>query len=106
MGYMKDPKKEKHGSNHQTRFDWEGFWLSFGMGIGFLLLSAFLFWVKFSGIPKERSTPQSYLSSQHMARFLPDSVKEWIFLALAGGFGIFGIFLIGVGVVWIFLKGQ
>ena len=80
------------------KFDWEGFFLAGGIGLGSLLMSALFFWLSLSGVPKGPSRTMALSTTQRLARLLPADVQGTILIVMASLFGLFGIVCAGLAV--------
>ncbi len=107
-----DLKKLKRKKNDQPlKFDKEGFFLSFGVGIVTIGIGILIIWGTLTA-PEGPTNSTAFTLSQRITRLLPRSFQEWIALGLAVLFILFGIvlFILGLKTVvqylWVKLKNK
>ncbi len=78
------------------RFDKEGFFLSFGIGLGTFGVGLLIVWATLTA-PEGATNSTGFTLYQRLARQIPESFQEKIALVLGGLFMLFGIVLFLLG---------
>lgn len=101
---IKKSKSVKSKKIIPIRFDKEGFFLSFGLGLGTFGVGLLIVWGTLTA-PEGTSNSTGFTLYQRLARQIPESFQEKIALGLGGLFMLFGIvlFLLGLKQVLQFL---
>ncbi len=79
------------------KFDREGFYLSFGLGIVSIGIGALIIWGTLTA-PEGGSQSTGFTTAQRIARVLPRSWQEWLAFIFAGLLILFGAVLLFLGV--------
>ena len=93
---MKGAVKRKK-NNLPLKFDREGFYLSFGIGILCVGIGVLIIWGTITA-PEGGSQSTGFTTAQRIARVLPRSWQEWLAFIFAGLMVLFGVALLLLGV--------
>ncbi|MFA7419982.1 MAG: hypothetical protein WCZ90_09870 [Melioribacteraceae bacterium] len=80
-----------------ARFDKEGFFLSFGLGLASFGIGLLIVWGTLTA-PEGTSNSTGFTLYQRLARQIPESFQEKIALVLGGLFMLFGLVLFLLGI--------
>lgn len=78
------------------KFDREGFYLSFGIGIVCIGIGVLVIWGTLTA-PEGGSQSTGFTTAQRIARVLPRSWQEWLAFIFAGLMILFGLVLFFLG---------
>jgi len=93
-------KLNKKKNELPLKFDREGFFISFGVGIVTIGIGVLIIWGTLTA-PEGPTNSTPFTLSQRITRLLPRSFQEWLALGLAALFILFGIvlFILGIKIV-------
>lgn len=96
-------KKAKSSVKKQfpVKFDKEGFFLAWGIGIVVAGVGILIIWATKTA-PPGPSNSTAYSVSQRLVRLMPESTKEMLAFILGGLFVLFGVFCLLMGLRIIF----
>jgi len=89
-------RREKQKKIIPVKFDKEGFFMAWGIGIVCAGIGVLVIWATKTA-PEGGSTSTGFTTTQRLARVLPESLKETIAFIMGGLFFLFGVFLFVMG---------
>jgi hypothetical protein len=90
-----------------VKFDKEGFFLAWGIGIVVTGIGVLIIWAT-STAPAGVTNTGAYTVAQRLAKLMPESTKETLAMILGGLFILFGLFclLLGLRIVFKYLRDK
>lgn len=84
----------KQIKKRKTKFDFKGFWLLNGLGIGISGIGVLILWATYTAPEGGGSESYALSTTQRLARMLPDETQSKIAAVLSILFILFGCFLL------------